>query len=481
MVSPKHIPDVRNLVASINPFTFGRFPQRIAPAHVANGVVASAIGVSARGALIRHLLSDDVDVPDEFGFAQKGNWPGTDDELLALRRSLGLVLNPDRRSWKDVGSLAPVHAGVSTRDASDDGLGPVLWALLEHSSHDFKGALTRLLNPTDIHDPVTRATVSLLGDDPVQGDRRLELPESVWFGKKGTPAGQDFAFRLADFLWQLVQEYPDGRRIMAIQHLSRGLYFVAFLCLLWGPILASNHSSKPLHTRLPLLLWGGVPPGHGHDPMVVASQRSFQTAVRMNRDALASSLSTALSGQDLPSGLPANQKMREAVKGRLVASGADVKKAVERLETAGISLSGSNPGDAEWTSQLVASAYSRSYLSSGFRTMGVKIGFLAPAGGQGAPRFVCETPLLGTLVEGICPVGESMRFDDFVDSLRVQLGIVVGPGSSDAVVDEVGFWEASGTGRKLLISNQEAFRRRLIRTGMAREYSDRHTEVFNSA
>jgi hypothetical protein len=103
------------------------------------------------------------------------------------------------------------------------------------------------------------------------------------------------------------------------------------------------------------------------------------------------------------------------------------------------------------------------------------VGLVAPDRGAGAPRFVIETPLLGTLVAAICG-SSTVPFEGFIDTARDRLGLILGPGSLTEI-PALNLWESAGIARQQLRDNQEMLRLRLVRAGLATEYSDGHTEV----
>jgi len=114
------------------------------------------------------------------------------------------------------------------------------------------------------------------------------------------------------------------------------------------------------------------------------------------------------------------------------------------------------------------------------RSLGQNIGFAGPDRG-GKPRLFLDTPLLGVLVQGIVP-GKSMEFEEFVTELANRFGIVVGLGSDDSISDEISEWGLEGAHTyELLSRNQDLLRERLVRAGLARSYSDSHTEVVKHA
>ena len=89
-----------------------------------------------------------------------------------------------------------------------------------------------------------------------------------------------------------------------------------------------------------------------------------------------------------------------------------------------------------------------------------------------------DTPLLGVISKGV--VGQdTMEFREFVTQLTTRFGLVVGPGVEEEVVDRIDLAGSDGYNAfEILANNQEIFRERLLRTGLARSYSDSHTEVL---
>jgi hypothetical protein len=477
--------ELKTVLAPENPFLIGKYPDRPAPAHVLNGFVAAWGGFSQKGGDVCRLIASN-DPPPEFVFLRGAEWARDPRKLAALRRDLSVVLSPDRRVWKDKGSPAIVHARLATSDPSDDGLGPLLWEVVRrHGPPECEEQLSAVFLPADAQDPVTGCALILIEGVGGPRTRRIEIRESAWFGSSGTPAGKILARRLTECLLQLTRPRQDAQRLLQIQHFGRGLYFAGVLATLMGPLAAERKGQVNTMDEIhPLVVWCDTPPGPSDHPMVMAATRSFQRIVDQNRAALVKSLAEALGQQPLPRHLPRSQRRTVALQARLIEAGIPKERVdgvIEGLcEDAGVEAKGENPADRGWCDRVVESEYSAERLTRGFRTMGRKIGFIGPDRGAGAPRFLCETPLLGTLVAGLCPAGGT-EFAAFVDLARQRLGLVFGCGTQDDLVERLGLWEGAGVGRRLLRENQEALRQRLIRAGLAREYSDGHTEVLNGA
>lgn len=480
--------EVKALVAPQNPFALGAYPDRPAPAHVVNGFVAASLGTAPRGAAIRRFLGAKNTSPLESPELRLVRDDDAQDsgKIATLKADLSLIFNPDRRMWEEIGSLVPVHAALATFDPSDDGLGRVVWDLVRrHSPPDFNRSLRCLFAPQQAQDPVTACALILARDSETPSVSARSESDSGWYGPNGTFAGKLLGKRLTEVVGILSRPLDDARRLFQIQHLARGLYFVALWALLLGPLAASKRDKVATVDEIAaVVVWADTPPGPSDHPMVMASARTFQTLVERNSASLTSVLSDSLRTQKIPSRLPRGQRRAAAIRAQLLAGGLSASRisgAMERLcRDAEVTMEGDSPADPSWCGQVISSVYSPAILTRGFRSMGRKIGFIGPDRGYGAPRFLCETPLLGTLVAALCPPS-GIDFETFVDRAREQLGLVFGPGTDDKGVERLALWEGAGIGRRLLVHNADALRGRLVRAGLAREYSDGHTEVFYDA
>lgn len=474
--------EVQALLAPQIPILIGKSYTRPAPAHVLNGFVAACCGVTDRGEALQQLLSTSEPPLQRFSSLSEAQWARSGASLSRFQTALSLVFNPDGRMWEDFGSPVPVHAHLASRDASDNRLGPLLWEIVRrYAGDDYARKLEVLFRPADARDPVTACALILVNGAQERGTRHVGVSDLAWFSARGTAGGKLLAREISGFIVQLTDYRPAAQRLAQIQNLGRGLYLSAFIALLLGP-LAGRIRNKPgsVDEIGRILVWAGMPPGPPTHPMVMAAARSFQMLVARNRAALSATLMDALEAQPLPRNLPPLQRRRLALRNQLLAGGIKahrVDDAIEQLaDDAGVRVDGRRRGDPELCSKVVESVYPASFLTKGLRTKGRKVGFIGPDRG-GIPRFVCETPLLGTLVSGLVP-REGVDFPTFVDVVRERLGIVFGLGTCDDLAEDLGLWEGIGVGRRLLRDNEEALRQRLVRAGLAREYSDGNTEVI---
>jgi hypothetical protein len=217
--------------------------------------------------------------------------------------------------------------------------------------------------------------------------------------------------------------------------------------------------------------------------MVGASSRALKRAISAHRAAVLQMVERVLSASEIPSGVPAAMQLKARLRAGLAQAGVRQQR-VEReadalLGSASLGdLTQAEPREIDrvFLNAVRDRVYTESATTKGFRSMGKKIGVIGPDRGFGSPRLLGETPLLVTLVNGLC-TSRSLELSEFVDLARTELGFVMGPGTHSNLAKELGLWESAAIGRRLLRENQNALQRRLIRAGLARQYSDGHTEV----
>jgi hypothetical protein len=169
-----------------------------------------------------------------------------------------------------------------------------------------------------------------------------------------------------------------------------------------------------------------------------------------------------------------------ALNERLSARARDVQSIIDVLEK----RIESGPLSQTWCREVLESravGFRRSEYARRVRSLGANIGLTGPDRGTGSPRLLVDTPLLGVLVRGIVGSG-SMEFDDFVSEVAKRFGLVFGVGTEESIADKLESVGSDGYDTyEILQRNQELLRERMLRAGLARSYSDSHTEVFTDA
>lgn len=471
--------DVRFLLLPTNPFVTGSNAGRPAPAHVLNGFAAADVGYGDRGSEIVALMRQEGVDLSGFGFSANARWASDPKTLRNFQADLVGVFSPDGRVFPTRGSPAILHQSMTTLDASDDGFGPHLAGLMEAATPGTKDQLRALLTPIEITDPLT-AMAKILVEDTVPQQRR-SVPESkrYWYLSPPTKPSALLRESIANFILALLENHFGDPRPAQIQHLSRGLYFALVVTCLHSPVAINIDSEiHSVHELTPLVTLGGLPPGDKDHPLTRASGASFRRAIQGVVSGLELTLVAAVEAAEIPSTTPKAGEPSAKLISLLADAGITGTRAQNSASriTDAVTTSSRRFGTKKWVSEVISASHPEDDLATGLRSMGRKVGFISPDRGMGFARFGLETPLLGTIVRGLVPSG-GVEFESFVDSLRRRFGLVLGPGGDDQLAGDLPYWQSAGTAREMLRTNQESFRRRLIRSGLAREYSDGYTEV----
>ena len=235
-------------------------------------------------------------------------------------------------------------------------------------------ALDELLSPDEGRDPVTTCALILTKDAEAGRRREPAGTGREWFALGVGGAGGLLADELAAFVLGLIVRHGDARRLSQLQHLGRAVYFATVLAILLGPAAAAaDDDVEGIDDIAALVVWAGMPPGSQEHPLVMASARSFQTAVEAHRLHAASLLQKALDAHEPPSGLPARQRRRSALQSQYLAGvgpGGNAVAAVDRLAAdTGISVDGAEVAPGGWLSSLLSAAYPADEVTRGFRSM----------------------------------------------------------------------------------------------------------------
>jgi hypothetical protein len=245
-----------------------------------------------------------------------------------------------------------------------------------------------------------------------------------------------------------------------------------------GPIIYAKR--KP-HL---VLAYAGLPPGAQNDPLVRMAIRSYQDWISQSWRYTSELITTAIDRVKIKGTSDPIDNLSTKVRTVL----ADQMKPLE-LDTLMSLLEKSfqnhaKKGTSQWLEEVISERpleFPQHELARRVRGLGTSIGFAGPDRGYGSARLLFDTPLLGVLVRGLVPIGR-LPLDKFISLVAERFGIVLGPGVDDELVDKLPTPANSGLDKfEILKSNQDLLRERLLRVGLARVYSDSHTEVFGDA
>jgi hypothetical protein len=451
----------RGFFAGDVPFLLGRYPDRPAPTHVLNALLVSAVGAGPRSDLLRLLLRGDT-VPEEV-LCWLSQIRDDRHAVEGFRRAMRVVFDADGKVFPSVGSPFPLHPGVVSKDPSDDGLGNAAWRLISSHMNDARVALGNLWSDDTCKDALSELAALVGGDDQLSSTL-VELPdEQPPF--KGT-TGADFGLALTQLSTRPLIAPQHVTRSLRIAATMRGVFAAVYLATIRAPEFRRRTVNDWADTA-PMFVYGGVPPGHSRSPEVRLAARSFERVVRAHRTGLEEILRARVARRRI--NVPRSQYARV-----LLASGFDLDDRTRREAEA---LLGQSTTAAVVASRIVNAVYPAGHLERGFRSMGSKIGFAGPDRGGGSPRFVLETPVLAALVDVTLGETRATRFEDWVDLLYESFGIIVGRGRAYDFEALLYPLESPGIVARALDANHDAVRRRMIRAGLAIEYSDTETEV----
>jgi hypothetical protein len=361
------------------------------------------------------------------------------------------LLNPDRRIFKDKsggihndGAIFPVTGDV-IRNASDDGLGRQLRNILDSSNPEWSTPLRPLLFP-DQSD----------ADAPLLVMQAILTSRGTWRQAPHTLHeyhGPDYNDRLVKFVTNLITSKHKWCRLNVIRELALGAFTLATLQTLQYNLV------KDGTTHFPVLCYAGLPPGNLGNPIVKACSDSWNSAVTTSYVKQTAELQSILDDKTyrvtrLELFKKQNPKFQLADAAKLLSSHVDANTLLDKLE------------------------YTQREFSRRLKSLGANVGVAGPDGGSTNPRFYLDTPLLGVIVRGIVGDG-AIELDEFVTEVYRTLGLVLGAGCDGLIMNEFSHRQLL-TDRDLytlLTTNTELLRERLIRTGLARTYSDSHTEV----
>jgi hypothetical protein len=451
-------------------FLLGKYPDRPVPVHIANGFLTAALGQGSSAAQIRRWLRDpETPLPSPpFG---KQMAQGARSERL--RRALRVIVDPDRRVWEKIGSLFPLHGDLVGRDPSDDGLGRAVWSTLQGYAPDLRTVLFELLNPPleEAVDSVTALAVLLGrggGGSPQQSAPAPQSP--VEWDVEPSGIGGTLAEALAVMVTNAIEPGSGRSRSSRLVQLTSSTHFAAWLISLRTPPLLRPRDPRTWSELAPLFFYAGSPPGDPSEPAVRLATRSFDAVVGEHRRHLRDRLRTRLGDAKLPKRLPKAQRGRTLLSQVL---GTLPDKQLASL----VAAVGSEDNVDEICDIVLGAVYPPGHLERGFRSMGRKVGVAGPIRGRGSPRFLFETNVLGLLVDATVSPRERVQFEDWLDRLYARFGILIGFGRTIDWAEHLGDLDDPGPLYHALQTNHENMRRRLLRSGLAAEYSDAETEV----
>lgn len=477
-MTPDNTSRLIDLLRLGNPWLVGKNVSRVVPIYSMHNVLAPSFVTDQHVQKIKDVTQNGTLAQSTFdNKISFGTTSATDFEETAFgvfspeRRVFQKLVNTpsglERRAHKE-GALFPLLGGLAQSTSSDDGLGRRIRELLDCYDSDWPKRLKILFAPTNVNDPVSAFAALLMHSPP--GDLK----------KNQSPAKRkitDFDLSIVEFVDALIVGATHGDRYGTIRNLAYGIYLASIIRMTSGPI---RGAAKPAY----VVAYAGLPPGAPTDPIVRFAVHSYRKWIGESWTCTVAAIAQAIKAPRIKKIGKPKSDLRTSIHAALMKSKCaadETGRILDALKPAINDYDGSSVD--EWLSDTLDSAtvgFPQHELSRRVRALGTSIGAIGPDRGAGSPRLIFDTPLLGVLVNGLVP-REGMSIDEFVSCVAARLGIVLGPGKNDELVGAVADVEGRGPDVfELLRRNQDLLRERLIRVGLARTYSDSHTEVFSN-
>lgn len=397
---------------------------------------------------------------------------GADGIPTAIRGTIAA----DRRVFGSTRGSAflPVHRGLLNDTGSDDGLGRRVGQLIARSSSAecFRARVKDLFNEQEVssfhvEDPVTRFARLLTGG--------ITPPDEL----PSTHAGHSRSLGphnegLAEFVVNAFRTGKLNQRISSLRSLALAGYLVSIVQMLQGPLV------ERLGEPIPVIVYAGLPPGSSREPAVMAAIASLRAACQASWSATIQLSESKIFRDGVAvdsSGDPLSlvrQRLVKVIGDEKVSGSREMLAAFEALRHS----HSRNFSLVDFIEEILGAG--SEILVQRIRSLGWKVGSAAPDRRTGGVRLTMDTPLLAVIVDGLVPE-PSIDFALFVTRLREKLGLVAGLGSDDSFVPSLRLAGYRGPAIfDVLVENEEILRQRLIRAGLARTYSDAHTEVISS-
>jgi hypothetical protein len=446
------------------PFVFSSYPDRLGPAHLVNGYLAALFGNGGSADSVRQSMRGKIPLLEYVSSEIRDNA----SKEVSFRNALRTILDPDHRVFPGgQGSTFPISPGIVKHDRSDDGFGKELATLVRSGDSAALAAFVDTIANGATEDPlfVLGKVIGGSGVPVLKAE-----PPSAWpLTSKGGRLGKDFSNSLSSLVLGSVKGCPP---IVSTQMaaLSRASYLASYLgAVRSAPILARKPSNWA--ALAPMFCLGEQPPGDPRSPQCRLAIRSFDSVVAQKAESIEQLMLDRLerAGTNITKNTPPTEKARIKI------ATAFPELSEHRRELAAQIIKRGNSSGSQ-AKALAKNAYPSAFVASALRSAGRMIGIAGPDRGTGSPRFVLETPVLALLVRSTAGQ-KPMVFADWLDRVYEQFGIILGFGNTHDFRTVLEDLDEPMPIERALKENHNQLRIRLVRAGLAVEYSDSETEV----
>ena len=468
MTTAKDAALLRRFMAAELPLLPSQNPNRPGPVHIVNNFVCLALGVGSLHQPLAELISKS-DSSQKAEYAKKVlSQPSTGADVDALSHFLDVIFDSDGNVYPSRSSALPLMPSVLGRDQSDDNYGLFLWRSLGSKSRaELSASLGRMVRQPSPNDGLLGRLGSVLEN---------ALGPGVQSQVQNVEGGTTFGNQIGQILLRGIDRSAACggalRQLDGMRSLSVMLGFSVMLEMFHDSVSGQAEVRKQRNSVSPSDLLGmfvfcGDTPGPQADPLVSLAIRSLADQVIRSghgiNDLFVEKLQREMSASRRRS---RKDQIRDAVV-NIVPGDAGVTIATKLIEIDG-------QGNLEFACNEFLSA---NHLQLAIKSLGYKCGFSAPQR-NGAPRLVLETSMLTALVRFFGD--REMTSIEFSDRIHDEVGLIVGGPSQLGDIARERLMRISSNNidiEEALQDNHEALNRRLVRSGLARQYSDGTTVI----
>lgn len=456
MSNKKTMTLMQNLLKSDLPlFPSGSY-TRPAPAHIFNKFSFELLG---NGELSTSVIAMRRDISKLNEYFSEHTSREIKEEFL---RSIDILLNSDKRSFikGNFSSFFLISKElINKSDPSDDGYGRALKGIFSTDQLLFiQNFLVNLLDARLSEDVVSKFISKLNEISTITHNNELPNLET-----KGTVFGNVIFEVFKNGLVKMEKDIKNVERINSLQKISIFLAFTVVIGSLYECCLVNIEKTKNVkpHDVLGIFCYTGLPPGNPRSVLTKLAQASLKDAI--SRGYLGSfQIFKNIFKENI------NQIENEVLKRMSGQSARDLVQLLER----------------NWKKQSLEEfkeLVSPADFSAAFRSLSGKIGFAGPVKGTGEKRILFEANFLEVLVYFFSNEGDT--FEDFVNNCYERMGLILGRPKNLSESNYLKLEKLSSRHSDVdeaLENSQELLRQRLVKSGLAREFSDGFTVMVQN-
>ena len=433
-----------------------------APAHIMNKFSYTLLG---KGLLSPRLMEIKRDISKLDNLLPSTATRETKEEFL---RSVDILVNSDKRSFLK-GTFSSFflvsNELINGSDPSDHGYGEALVSIFSSEQISIiSDSLKDLLDPIDSDDLVSKFILVI---QEILKIRKDDIFRENHFNQNTETHFCNFLFEiLISGMSKMVKEKNKSTRISNIQKLSIFLTSAVALGMLYEASLKNigTKTSPAPHEILGIFCYTNFPPGNPRSVLTKLAQASLKDVIFKSYSGCMKTFESIFQNVNKTSDI--ENIVLQRIQGE---PSRDLIKIIGNNKT------------SEELKEVFASTVTLSDYSSAFRTLSGKIGLVGPVKGTGEKRMMFETSFLEVLVYFLSQEGDT--YNDFVNNCYSKLGLIVGKPeniTNESIDKLTKLARRNADIHECLEESHEFLRKRLVISGLAREFSDGFTIMGQS-